>query len=426
MPPDPVIALLQQRLGLAPETVGPKALRAAVHDRMTLLGLDALEVYALRLESDPQEFLALVEEVVVPESWFFRGAELFGFIASHVLARRRGASVPFRLLSAPCGAGQEPYSLAIALTEAGLPAPAWSIDAVDISPRNLRQARHAIYGALAFREMSPALHARYFREGPEGTALCESIRSAPRFRQGNLLDPLLLQGEPPFDLILCRNVLIYLHDAARRQVLATLKRLLAPGGLVATGTAESLPALDPEFVPAGSAFVYRRATEPAPTVTLSWPSFTNPAPTPNPSLRPPPLAGEGEKKGSSAPTAALVPPPLAGEGAGGRDSDMPISLLARARRHADDGRLAAALEDCSTHLERAGPSADTLSLLGILRQSAGDWAEAARCFQKALYLDPEHEEALVHLLLLYESGGDAGQADRLRQRLKRLRREAES
>jgi hypothetical protein len=71
-----VIALLQQRLDLAPEAVGPKALRTAIFDRMALLGLDAPEVYARRLASDPEEFLALAEEVVVPESWFFqrRGA----------------------------------------------------------------------------------------------------------------------------------------------------------------------------------------------------------------------------------------------------------------------------------------------------------------------------------------------------------------
>jgi chemotaxis protein methyltransferase WspC len=420
MSPDPVLARLQERLGLAPDALGPTALRAAVRGRMDRLGVEAPEVYARRLDDDPEEFLALVEEVVVAESWFFRGAELFAFLTRHVLERRRGAGRPFRLLSAPCGAGQEPYSLAIALTEAGLPPAAWSVDAIDVSPRNLELARRAVYGQLAFREMSPALRDRYFGQGPDGAALCESIRNLPRFRQGNLLDPLLLHGEPPFDFILCRNLMIYLHAEARQRLLANLKRLLAPDGLIATGTAESLPSLDRCFIPTGStAFVYRVAAEPPAAVALPRPSAPTPA-AGSPVLSEPRTQRSGVS--GSPPQIPLTPLRCVH----GSDDTLPATTLARARQHADAGRLDAALADCTAHLEREGPSAEALSLLGILRQATGDEAEAVRCFQKALYCNPDHEEALVHLMLLCQSRGDSPQGARLRQRLDRLRREAES
>jgi chemotaxis protein methyltransferase WspC len=98
-----------------------------------------------------------------------------------------------------------------------------------------------------------------------------------------------------------------------------------------------------------------------------------------------------------------------------------MDRLAEARRLADSGALAPAIAACLAELQQAGPSADAYSLLGILRQAAHEEDEAGRCFQKALYLDPDHEEALEHLLLWCQARGDQAQAERLRQRLARVR-----
>ncbi len=254
---DPVLAVLKDRLGLAPDSVGPQALRTAIGARMAALRIASPQAYARRLQADPEEFLGLVDATIVPESWFYRNAPLFELLAAEV--SRRCSSRPVRLLSAPCGAGQEPYSLAFALIEAGLPRMAWSIDALDVSPKSLAQARRGVYSPLAFREIPAHLKERYFNEHSEGWLLADRVRDMVRFHQGNLLDPHCLAGEAPFDVILCRNVLIYLHDAARREVVAALARLLAANGLIVTGTAEALSSIDPRFEPAcaENSFGYR-------------------------------------------------------------------------------------------------------------------------------------------------------------------------
>src|SRR5262249_8781045 len=159
-------------------------------------------------------FEALVEEVVVPETWFFRGAGLFTDLAKRI--RNTALSRPFRVLSVPCSTGEEPYSLAIALAEANVSPQAFTLEGVDLSGRSVERAQRGCYGAFSFRQTDPGLHDRYFRPAGREWEIDATLRQAVRFRTGNLVDPQFLWGEAPYDLILCRNLLIYLHPEARR------------------------------------------------------------------------------------------------------------------------------------------------------------------------------------------------------------------
>jgi chemotaxis protein methyltransferase WspC len=96
-----------------------------------------------------------------------------------------------------------------------------------------------------------------------------------------------------------------------------------------------------------------------------------------------------------------------------------IDLLARARLQADSGQLGEALATCQTHLSQSSPSADAFSLLGVIHQARHEREEAVRCYQRALYLEPGHRNALTHLMLLCREQGDHAQAERLRRRLDR-------
>src|SRR5262249_8411487 len=114
-----------------------------------------------------------------------------------------------------------------------------------------------------------------------------------------------------------------------------------------------------------------------------------------------------------APVRAVLPPaPVPAPAA-------PEEALTRARRLADVGQLEEALAECRSHLGRAGPSADAYSLPGVSQHAHGRPAEAADAFRRALYLDPDHREALTHAMLLAAGRGDAGRAAELRQRLAR-------
>src|SRR5262249_14209628 len=246
------------------------------------------------------------------------------------------------------------------------------------------------------------LRRRSFPAGAGGWDLGPALRSRVRFRQGNLLDPGFLSGEKPYDLIFCRNLLIYLHPAARRQALDRVERLLAPEGWLCTGHAEPLEFVDPRFTRAGPAgsFLYRRAAAP---------------PEPAPVAAPPPRpAAAAVVLTSARPEAAPAPPAPPPD-----VPAAPVDLLARARQQADSGQLGEALAACQLHLARSGPSADAFSLLGVIHQARRERDDAVRCYQRALYLEPGHRDALTHLMLLCRERGDHAQAERLRRRLNR-------
>ncbi len=398
----PVLALLQERTGLAPGSLGERAVEAAVRRRLRQTGLD-LPGYAERLSGDGGELAALAGELVVPETWFFRGGGVFSYLAAQARAVATARAEPFRALSLPCSTGEEPYSLAIALDEAGVPEERVVIDAVDLSARHVEAARRGVYSDLAFRQTPEGVREHHFRPAGRNWEIDPGLRSRVRFRVGNLLDPWLLRGEKPYDLVFCRNLFIYLTPAARRQGMAALARLVAPGGLLCMGHAEPLDPADGRFVGTGPEgfFLYRRAEEHSRRVGYQ--------PVPRPAEKAAPLP---DRRHAAAP--ATAPPPAQGQ-AGSLSHD-----LRRAREEADDGRYDRALALCQEAEAKHGPSADLYTLLGILHHARRDDAEAGRCFTKALYLDPQHREALMHLMLLAQLQGADGRAAALRRRLERL------
>ena len=168
--------------------MGPHLILRAARRRMAELGLADLGDYAARVADSEAEQQALIEEVVVPESWFFRDERPFRWLADHVRARwvadpRRP---PLRALSIPCAGGQEPYSIAITLLDAGLPARRLRIDAVDVSARLLEVARRGVYSANAFRGAegpSGPLDRGTSAGSPEGYEIDPAVRSAVRFQR---------------------------------------------------------------------------------------------------------------------------------------------------------------------------------------------------------------------------------------------------
>ena len=123
---------------------------------MAELDISDLNEYAGRLADSEAEQQAMIEEVVVPESWFFRDERLFRWLADHVRAHwiASPGRPPLHALSLPCAGGQEPYSIAIALRDAGLPVNRFRIDAVDVSARLIEVVRRGVYSANSFRSPS--------------------------------------------------------------------------------------------------------------------------------------------------------------------------------------------------------------------------------------------------------------------------------
>lgn len=399
--------LLKTLIGLDIETIGRGTIERALRTRLAACRVDQAAYLGL-LEQSAAERQALIEAVVVPETWFFRYPEAFALLAERARALRatRGPA-PLRILSLPCSTGEEPYSIAMCLLDAGFAAAELRIDAVDVSQHALDAAAAARYGANSFRSADTGFRDRHFRTEAGGHVLDEAVRATVSLRAGNLLDATLMPGPASYDFVFCRNLLIYFDRATQLQALARLERWLSPGGLLFVGPAEAgmirqqgLQALERTQ---SFAFMHRAAV-PAPTpMPPAWP----PAARPLPALRPQPrVAARVPLPAPAPPTGPVMP------------SDAALAGLARIERLADAGQIADALAACAQQLQRFGPSAALFYWWGLLCDGERRSADAESYYRKALYLEPRHAEALAHLAALLAARGDQAGAHRLQQRLK--------
>ncbi len=413
-------ALLGQTIGVDAATVGPAFIRRAVSARMACHGVRRTDDYWRLLREDQQETQDLIDAVVVPETWFFRGKEAFDALVHLAISEWLPAhpAAPLRALSVPCSTGEEPYSMVMALLDAGLPAERLHIDAVDVSAKSLALALHAEYGAHSFRSSDLGFRDRHFRQASGRYALAKRIRRPVHFRQGNLVDPDLLSGEEPYDIVFCRNVLIYFDVQSQCRALLLLQRLLKPDGVLFVGPAEAVLAMGHGFTPVrrSGAFAYRKLTaerrDPG-TTPLRRQAKAAPA-RQAPSARTP--ATRTRRAGAPAARAAVQPV---------RDL-QPNADLETARQLADTGRLHEARAICEAYLGTDGLSAPAYYLLGLVEDALGNSRRAAECYRKAIYLDPDHAESLSHLALLSETEGDRQSAKRLLARAEQVRRRSTS
>jgi chemotaxis protein methyltransferase CheR len=228
--------------------------------------------YARALANDEVsdgELGALAAELTVPETYFFRNIEQFHALAQTVVPERvkaRASTHALRVLSAGCATGEEPYTIAMVLRD--LLEPAWEahIRAVDLNPTVLERARRARYSRWSLRETPIEMQDRWFRTTSRGVALDDTIRAAVTFERHNLsTGGAALWGEQVYDVVFCRNVLMYFTPERARAVVARIARALAPDGFLFLGHAETLRGLSQDFqlCHTHGTFYYRRRAEPA-------------------------------------------------------------------------------------------------------------------------------------------------------------------
>lgn len=417
-------AMLRRVTGL---TVSKAAADRAIRERMALTGEVNREEYLAKL--CPDELTELVELVVVPESWLFRDPQAFHVAVEFVQARmaRQGAPLrPVRILSIPCAGGEEPYSMAMALCDAGVPRSAFSIDAYDLSPGCVARARSGVYGRNAFRAQDLAFRDRFFTSlGKEEYLIDEAIRAQVRFNQGNLLE--LDPGGRLYDIIFCRNLLIYFDKPTTKAAIERLSALLSDDGILFAGYAEVPSFTQHGFTPLQhrQAFGLKKDTQPAPTAVPAPPR------PPMPLRAPPPArpAFEVERRKASrtaapaaapAPTRAPAGTPASTPGKAAAGAPSPAELLAQARKLADRGENKDAAAACHAVLARAPETAEAYFILGMLSEHAGQAAQAEEHWRRCIYLRPDHYEALCHLALLAEQSGNSSGAATLKARAARI------
>lgn len=236
-------ALIEEQIGLHYTAAERELLWYKVSSRATEAGFYSLLDYYYHLRyDDPSgvELAALTDALVINETYFFRELAALEQVIAVQVAPLCARKVKPRIWCAASSTGEEPLTLAMLLAERGLLEKVELI-ASDISQRALTRARSGLHSRRSLRDGHPtALAAKYLQLVPEGVRVDPSLGAAVQFRCLNLLDQSEMIKLGLFDLILCRNVLIYFRDERAQQVIKHLSAQLQPGGVLLVGVSESL------------------------------------------------------------------------------------------------------------------------------------------------------------------------------------------
>ncbi|MDO7927891.1 CheR family methyltransferase [Pseudomonas sp. KFB-139] len=414
-------SFLKDRIGLDVTSVGEAIIVRALRQRSQNTRSVDDEAYWQLLLSSPEEQQALIEAVIVPETWFFRYPESFLTLSKLALERliTLNDARPLRILSLPCSTGEEPYSIAMALFDANIGAQHFKIDAVDISPLSIQKACRGIYGKNSFRGNDIGFRDRFFRPVEDGYQIEDRVRARVNFQPGNLLDPALATQEP-YDFVFCRNLVIYFDQPTQRHVFKVLKRLTREDGLLFIGPAEGnlLSRVGMRSAGIAQSFAFRHApgqdasasavVEPVPIARSMAPPVREPArPAPRPFAPAAPSSASGNAPAPSRPASAVA------------GKDDVAAQLATIASLANEGKSVEARAACERYLQQHEPVAQVFYWLGLLSEVEGSVSQAQGFYRKALYLQPQHPESLAQLAALLASQGDSAGARRLQDRATR-------
>jgi chemotaxis protein methyltransferase CheR len=237
---------------------------------MIATGSSSFASYFARLRANMRgELEKLINASTVNETYFYREDHQFACLTSNLLQERLRMKPPgetMRIWSVPCSTGEEPYSIAIWLLENWAEVDAHDVEIVgsDIDTNVLEAARAGIFGKRALMRLSPALTDKYFTAaGPEHWQIIDELRESVRLAATNIVERSETRPHGLFDIIFCRNLLIYFDDTSRRVAAENLYESLAPGGYICLGHAESMSRISSLFEVCrfADAIVYRRPPE---------------------------------------------------------------------------------------------------------------------------------------------------------------------
>lgn len=381
---------LKNAMGLNLRALGSSTLKNAISRRMRALGIKNIQDYYALVSRPNSEFNELIDEIAINETWFFRDITPFKALqkfAQNWLKRGLGASL--RLLSIPCSTGEEPYSMAISLLDADIDQNLFSIDAIDISNRALDFAKRGVFGKSSFRGSNQILQKRYFKKTKAGYSIAKRARHSVRFIQGNLLDLRPLVPGTKYDIIFCRNILIYLDKQRKKQAIDILDKLLSPDGVIFTGHAEPGAFAETTFIPLPYPKAFALTKKPRQTQVSS-----------------PLNSPEVNNSKFNIPTQEiprLMDPDLAA-----------IQVVAQEEKYDE------AISLSEKYLKNHDPSVEIFLLMGQIFVEMDNLKPAIKMLKKAVYLNPNSLEAIKLLSLIYRRQGDTANAEAFELRSQRV------
>ncbi len=236
---DAIIDALRHHTGVDVREYRRSTVERRIRNRMLSIASPSVDLYAQRIARAPDEAHSLLQRISIKVSEFYRNPDVFTLLQTRILPALSEAARfrPLRIWSAGCGRGEEAWTLAMLLHAQRIDG---IIEATDIDATALTFARRAQYSIDATRALPPALAGRYLthRLGESSVLVNAELQGLVRFATHDLLSAHPAPGEGAFDLICCRNVMIYFQRAAQERTFLRLQRALAPAGFLCVGEAE--------------------------------------------------------------------------------------------------------------------------------------------------------------------------------------------
>jgi chemotaxis protein methyltransferase CheR len=206
----------------------------------------------LRFDTSENELQTLTNLMTVNETYFFREEYQFQCLVGSILKEitdKKKDNTPIRIWSVPSSSGEEPYSIAMYLLEYWPGISQWDVEIIssDIDTRIIAQARRGYYTPRSVMNLPQKLLEKYFRMSGDGYQMKDDLRQTVEFTRVNLMEPADVRGYRGFDVIFCRNLLIYFDDLSRRQTSDTFFDALKPGGFLCLGHSESMSRISSLF-----------------------------------------------------------------------------------------------------------------------------------------------------------------------------------
>jgi chemotaxis protein methyltransferase CheR len=387
-------ALLLEKAGLRIPPDGYHGLRLALKERMPALGISDADDYVRRLRDGQgeHELRSLLPLITVTHTEFFRDARQFRALERRVLpemlsrVRRHGQKAS--IWSAGCATGEEPYSVAMLLIELGALKSEVDVWATDLNLSAIESAKSGRYSPRRMAQVHPERVRRFFRPVEDGHELTGEVRGWVQFEGLNLAAPVFSRVQPSsFDVILCRNVIIYFDPSTIRGLMDRFAAALRPGGFLVLGYSESLFRVYDRFemVEVEGAFLYRRP-HPQPVNGQPQPARAPAKPVPPPSSSRSPVAVPAPPvaRAQRAPT----PAPSAHR--------PPTERVAEAARLMHLGRFEDALHALTSGSADAPDEINVQLTLGNLHSLLGRAQDAERLFEEVTQREPLCVEARVY------------------------------
>ncbi len=402
---------LKQAMGLHAPTVGMMTVSSAIDRRMRAREIDNDAHYLSQIISDPDEMKELIEAVLIPETWFFRESQPYEYVLEY-FSNNNKARV--NILSIPCSTGEEPYSIAMMLMDNNISVDEFSIDAVDIGQNNIAKARKAQYRKNSFRADDLSFMDKYFHEENNLFNLAGFVKNKVNFYCENVLGDSFDLGTEHYDIIFCRNLLIYFDAETQYKMFSTINKMLKPKGMLILGHAETIQSSEGLFVPAINSKSYVYVKQSNHERSLPHLQKTRRQQFSAPSKK------QQSKKKTARPFANINRLSTRNKNKKSIAIKNIPDNLNKAFELADEGKLDDALRICNDFIHNNTDSSKAYYLSGVIYDTKGDTSKADDALHKAVYLDPDNIEALIHLSLLEEQRGNHDEAIRYKKRAQRV------